>query len=330
MNEKKRISHTSDLFKIDPTEILQSQPKKGRKKKADRLMIDNALAVILNQMKIAGRRPATIQDYERHVAHYQQSTGHVYLDEICINSLYEWLGNMPVSNATRLIRLKCFKAFLSKCRENNWIQQNFWKDVQIKVDKKVKPAATEEEVSALINTLDFSNYFELRDAAAILLMFRTGIRLSTLAKLEERHLDFNENTLNLTGDTLKNHETLKIPFDDYLSAVLQLLIKQNKKIREAAKQRNSLIFITKDGTSVFNVETGKHMLQRRLWLYAKEFNLQNINAHALRRGFATNLLKQGASIPLISKALGHSDIAVTTQYLYLDMETVAEELRGFL
>lgn len=41
-------------------------------------------------------------------------------------------------------------------------------------------------------------------------------------------------------------------------------------------------------------------------------------------------MEKGASIPLISKALGHSDLAVTTQYLDLNVEEVANSLKEFL
>ncbi|MBW3700775.1 hypothetical protein C2U27_10775 [Bacillus aerophilus] len=41
-------------------------------------------------------------------------------------------------------------------------------------------------------------------------------------------------------------------------------------------------------------------------------------------------ISKGAHIVLISKALGHDDIDVTTYYLYLDKEDVAKNLGGYL
>jgi site-specific recombinase XerD len=60
------------------------------------------------------------------------------------------------------------------------------------------------------------------------------------------------------------------------------------------------------------------------------YGLKNINPHALRRGFAMRLRNKGADILLISKALGHSDLAVTTKYLGMEKEEVSNELRKFL
>ncbi|UQW96681.1 site-specific integrase [Rummeliibacillus sp. G93] len=77
-------------------------------------------------------------------------------------------------------------------------------------------------------------------------------------------------------------------------------------------------------------KSSNNAITKQLNKYSKKFGLQNINAHALRRAYAKNLLNKGASVPLISKALGHSDITVTTQYLDLDVDEVARDLRGYL
>jgi site-specific recombinase XerD len=45
---------------------------------------------------------------------------------------------------------------------------------------------------------------------------------------------------------------------------------------------------------------------------------------------AIGLLKKGANIVYISKVLGHSNLAVTSQYLHLYKAEVAENLLQFL
>jgi hypothetical protein len=58
-------------------------------------------------------------------------------------------------------------------------------------------------------------------------MNKTGIRINTLVQLEERHIDFNSKVLNLEENIMKNHQQIKLPFDDYLKKHLEILIKQN-------------------------------------------------------------------------------------------------------
>jgi hypothetical protein len=52
--------------------------------------------------------------------------------------------------------------------------------------------------------------------------------------------------------------------------------------------------------------------------------------YGLRGCFFISKKKMVYLLALISKALGHSNLAVTTQYLDLDVEEVAENLREYI
>jgi integrase/recombinase XerD len=293
------------------------------------ILISNALDIITRQMKVSGNRSRTISDYIHHVEHFQAITKVKSVSDITADSIYRWLDSMNVSNQTKLTRLKCLKAFLSRCFDNRWIEMKFWKTINIKVDQKVKEGATEHEVDVLLSLLDLGNFIQLRDAVAVLVMFKTGIRINTLVQLEERHIDFRNKVLNLEGSIMKNHQQIKLPFDDLLKKLLEVLLKHNAVIRREYCKKNTLLFITKYG-DVISTSPTHNNIQKRLNKYANMYGLNNINPHALRRGFAKSLLNKGANVAIISKALGHSDISVTTKYLYLEVDEVANNLRSYL
>lgn len=309
---------TASKTKIKQPEVL-----------CDSMLISDALNTITRQMKVSGNRSRTISDYVLHVEHFQSVTSVNHVADITADTVYRWLDSMNVSNQTKLTRLKCLKAFLSRCFDNGWIEIKFWKTINIKVDQKVKEGATERDVNVLLSLLDLSNFIQLRDAVAVLVMFKTGIRINTLTQLEERHIDFNNNLLNLEGRIMKNHQQIKLPIDDLLKKLLEVLIKQNAVIRKEYGKENSLLFITKYG-DVISTSPTHNNIQKRLNKYSKMYGLKNINPHALRRGFAKSLLDKGASVAVISKALGHSDLSVTTKYLYLDVDEVVNNLRIYL
>src|SRR5690606_2647597 len=160
-------------------------------------------------------------------------------------------------------------------------------------------------------------------------MYQTGLRVGTVVRLTNSNVDLSEQVFRIGGEIVKNHEALILPFDDVLARLLSVLMRQNDKIRNEHNVRNNLLFITMFGGPIATSPTNNN-IQKRLNKYARKFGIKNINPHALRRGFAMNLRKKGADITLISKALGHSDLAVTTRYLGLKNEEVAEELRKFL
>lgn len=331
MTKKKPFLHVdgdlSDLGLSNLSEVYKS--KQSKRKLNDSFPVEKALRTVIRQMKAAGLRERTISDYDLHINNFFNVTGVQYMEELNANHIYEWLASMNVSNSTKLIRLKCLKAFLNRCFDNGWLESRFWKNIQIKVDTPIKEGTTERDIQMLLSLLDLSKFVELRDAAAVLLMYQTGIRIGTLARLEHKHVNLDSCLLVIDGGIVKNHENIYLPFDDVLARLLTVLMNQNEIIRRERNKRNNLLFITKNGDSVLRSPTNNH-ISKRLNMYRKEYGLKNINPHALRRGFAKNLLKKGANISLISKALGHSDLAVTTRYLHLGKEEVAESLRKFL
>ncbi|MFV8830575.1 tyrosine-type recombinase/integrase [Alkalihalobacterium sp. APHAB7] len=293
------------------------------------ITIELALTTITRQMEISGNRARTISDYNVYVNHFVNTIKVKYVDELNADHVYEWLASMNVSNQTKLTRLKCLKAFLSRCFDNGWIERKFWRPIKVKVDNRVKEGATERDIRVLLSVLDLNDFVQLRDATAALLMFKTGLRINTIVHLETQHIDFTNNLLRIDGSIVKNHDQILLPFDDTLNRLLSVLVNHNDAIRREYDQENSYVFITKKGGIIATGQSHNN-IQKRLNKYAKEYGLKNISPHALRRGFAKSLLDKGANITDISKALGHSNLAVTTQYLHIDKEEVAENLRRFL
>lgn len=325
------MTKKSGLFEVDVDLNLLKFENEATVKhlKNNSKMIKDAIQIVKRQMISSGLRPRTIKDYETIVNHLKDAQTITFLNEITLDTIYIWLENMQVSKQTKLTRLKALKSFLSKCYINGWYESKFWQDVNIKVDKKVKSGANEKDVQLLISLLDLNTFIGLRDAVAILTMYKTGIRINTLGKLEEKHIDFDEKTLVLEGEILKNHKLLKLPIDNQLIQLYQVLIQQNNKIRRHYHQNNKNIFISYKATPL-DTKSTNNAISKQLTKYSKQFGLKNINPHALRRAFAKNLLSKGANIALISKALGHSNLEVTTQYLDLDVDEVSNSLREYL
>ncbi|MEK4633381.1 site-specific integrase [Bacillus velezensis] len=264
-----------DLPSSSPNTLtLKSNVIQNAKHTTELILITKALEIITRQMKVSGNRSRTISDYVHHVEHFQSVTHLKFVEDINAKEIYRWLDSMNVSNQTKLTRLKCLKAFLSRCFDNGWIQIKFWKTINIKVDSKIKEGATEHDIKVLLSLLDLHNFIQLRDAVAVLVMYKTGIRINTLTKLEERHIDFNNNLLNLDGSIMKNHQQIKLPFDNLLKELLTVLIKQNAAIRKEYGKNNRLVFITKYG-DVISTSPTHNNIQKRLNKYSKMYTFTN-------------------------------------------------------
>ncbi|MET3658600.1 tyrosine-type recombinase/integrase [Sporosarcina psychrophila] len=321
------MSKRSGIFDVSiKTDLLQPEKSAPAPKG---MSVEKALFTIQQQMKLNGYRERTLNDYNLIFIKFAEITEVQYLEEITVSSIYEWLESMDVSQSTKSTRLKCLKAVLGKCYNNGWYQSKFWLTVQIKLDKKVKKGAKQNDLNILLSLLDTSTFIGLRDAVAILTLFKTGVRIKTLGQIKESNIDFENKMLNLEGSIMKNHNYLKLPLDDQLIELYEVLIEQNEKIRSYYKEDNEFLFITQKGTTI-NGKSTNNAISKQLNKYSKRYDLANINAHAIRRAYAKSLYDKGANIALISKALGHSDLAVTTQYLDIDADEVVNSLRDFM
>ncbi len=107
----------SDLQFVYPeVDRTPTQPSRNHE-----LTILQALKSVLRQMEASGLRQRTLDDYERHTTHFAKVIKVSNLSEVTANHIYEWLSSMNVSNETKLTRLKCLKAFLSRCFDHGWI-----------------------------------------------------------------------------------------------------------------------------------------------------------------------------------------------------------------
>lgn len=317
------------IFAIENMTVNTSVKKPSEAQK-NSITIEQALTVVFQQMRVSGNRDRTISDYTYIFNQFVKTNNLVYVEDITTDTIYNFLDSLKVSNQTKLIRLKSIKAVLGKFYNNGWFTNRFWSFIQIKIDKHVKKGAKESDIEILLSLLDKNTFIGFRDSVAILTLFKTGVRIRTLGEIRERHIDFENLFLNLDGAILKNHKFLKLPIDKELADLLKILINQNKLIRDYYSTDNSNVFITQNGSPINDSKSSANAITKQLHKYSVRYGLENINPHSIRRGFAKNLLDKGANIALISKALGHSDLAVTTQYLDLDVEEVATNLRDFL
>lgn len=139
-------------------------------------------------MEISGLKKATIQEYNYTFNRFINDLNLTYVSEITQKSIYEWLSKLENANAvSKSNKLKVISAVLN--RFFGWVQTKFWKAIKIKTDKKVKKAASKNHLLILLSLLDTSTFIGFRDSVAILLLYKTGIRINTLGLLEENVLD---------------------------------------------------------------------------------------------------------------------------------------------
>lgn len=135
--------------------------------------------------------------------------------------------------------------------------------------------------------------------AAIRLLIFTGARLSEILTLRWSYVDLQRQAL-LLPDSKTGQKT--IPLNAAAIAVL-------KKIPKMEKNPHVIVG-SKPGSRLINLQ--------KPWRYVRALaKLDDVRIHDLRHTFASVGVAAGGSLPIIGRALGHSQVSTTQRYAHL-------------
>lgn len=124
-----------NIIKSENTYSISEADKKSL---TSPVSLEVALIKLQRQLIIENKRPRTIESYMKWSNNFfdfcRDRFDAYYTDELSPQMLYDWLSIMDVKETTKNIRLKSVKSMLSRCNHNGWIFNNWWKQIQIKVD----------------------------------------------------------------------------------------------------------------------------------------------------------------------------------------------------
>lgn len=169
--------------------------------------------------------------------------------------------------------------------------------------RPIKPAEL-QAILAAFKRVDAR--FARRVVAAALL---TGCRLGELVSLHESQLDLKKRTIDLpTTKQNRNHQIVITP-------PLANLLKE--ALADRGKKPDGYVFVSSHGTAYTVDGFSKHFAH-----VAERARVPDITFHDLRRHVGTVLINAGERLEVVSKLLGHSNVAVT-QRSYAHLATDA-------
>lgn len=161
--------------------------------------------------------------------------------------------------------------------------------------------------SKLVQNLSFTSI-------GILITLQTGLRIGEICALTWDDFDFDNNILYVhsTVSRIKNPngkgtiliiDTAKTP-------------SSMRAIPFTSSLRDLLLQIKSKSSSNYVVSERKEFISPRTFEYRyhrimAQFNLPNLNYHALRHTFATRCIECGVDVKSLSEILGHSNVSIT-------------------
>lgn len=182
---------------------------------------------------------------------------------------------------------------------------------KVKVPRKLSLPLSK---AAIQKFLDHLNYF--RDRSILLLMLALGLRSSEVVGLKMQNIDFGGRWIRICG---KGDKERMIPLADWVANSLKKYLDY-----ERPKVSHSFCFVVLKGPRVGYPLSLEGL--RKIFRYRRnKALLKNANPHRFRHTFCTNLIRQGVSLPVVQKLMGHDSIETTLIYINLSNEDVSKD-----
>lgn len=289
-------------------------------------MHDNKLIFLLKDYifhieKVINYSPNTVSSYKRDINSFINFCKKIEVDNV--SNIDEKIIREFVSHLHRnSISPKSIKRFLSSLRgffnfllKKKIIKKNFAEGVRSpKADKNLPEILQHSDINLLANSeTKNDSYYKnkdllARDTAIFELFYSSGLRLSELAEIQLKDINFNESLLRITG---KGNKTRVVPIGTKAISAVNLWIKIRKKyINEVC----DFLF-----TSLKGSKMSPRNIQLRMNILAKASGVeQRLYPHKLRHTVATHLLESSGNIRAVQEFLGHENISTTQIYTHLD------------
>lgn len=224
--------------------------------------------------------------------------------------------------SARTIRntIQALRSFFEYCLENKIVEINPAKGIEKpKMPNDLPRLIKQDDALRILEWLYFTPFrykWERERAKAIVAIFIfTGIRRSELLNIKNSDINFTEKIVRINSG--KGNKDRVIPMNEKLIEILQEYIQSELK-----QQATCEYFLVKlDGVRRMGDGTIRTLFKR----FQKELGIA-VTPHRLRHTFATLLIKNGCSLPALSKMMGHSKIEVTMKYTWLDVEGLRQEM----
>jgi len=275
--------------------------------------------------------PHTIRNYRSDLLQFQQflsrgrpeiSIDVSSIDALSIRGFLAFLfesKKKKTSIARKLAAIRAFFKFL--CRER-LVAQNHASSVSTpKLPKTIPRIMTEEQMNDFLDQLGRAakngGPIMLRDRAILELLYASGLRVSELAGLDLRSVNFGDDLVLVRG---KGSKERFVPFGSKAKRALEEYLPVREKFLRDRKTGSAALFLNTRGLRL--TTRSVHRLVKK---YVRTL-AHNIEAspHSLRHAFASHLLSEGADLRAIQEMLGHASLSTTQKYTQVSIQQLIE------
>jgi site-specific recombinase XerD len=164
--------------------------------------------------------------------------------------------------------------------------------------RRLPDAPKQEEVEAIVDSLDGDGALALRNRALVELVYSTGLRAAEAVGLDLGDVDFEQEAVHVRRG--KGGKDRVVPLGEEAGALVARYLREARP--ELARGAENALFLSVRGRRL-DTSTLRRLVP---------------HPHRLRHAFATHLLEGGADLRTIQELLGHSSLSTTQMYSHVD------------
>src|SRR5713101_6225131 len=207
-------------------------------------------------------------------------------------------------------RLNALKQFFDFCLDQQRVGGNPVKPSHfVRRGRPLPKALSREQVQRLFAQIDHP-----MDRALFLVMLRCGLRVSEVAQLLQKQIDWEQQALHIVQG--KGRKDRRVYMSPDLVTSLHSCLAQHP----GDQAQGTVFWNRKRPQQLLSVKS----IQKKMERYAKAAGI-TASCHSLRHTFASNLLEHGAEVVAIRDFLGHSQIASSERYAKLSSQKIKQE-----
>ena len=277
--------------------------------KKDNLTVKDAFDLFIRKCRVKNLSTQTIKAYEdkvkRFIDYVEPTTQITEITSDVVDSyILDLREDEDINDVTIATLLRHVRAFLYYCMECNYIVM--FKIHIPKAEKKIKETYTIEELERLLAKPDVNkcSFSEFKTWTFENYLIATGNRLSTALSIKIGDIDFENGIIKMSRT--KNRKQQIIPLSNSLAVVL----KEYLEIRGG--KEDDYLFCNNYGEKA-SERTYQQLVQR----YNIKRNVNCTSIHSFRHTFAKQWIMNQGDLARLKTILGHSNIAVTNEYLQM-------------
>jgi len=291
--------------------------------------LTTAISQFLTRLEAEGKSPNTISCYRRDLESLAAFAGNIPTAEITEDLLARFLLSDAVTKThtgaprgqASIGRIKaCLKSFGRFVASVGATGRDPATWIKVKRHQRGAPRyLTPQEVKVLLKAVaSRKGTTAQRDLIMLKLFLGTGIRLAEIVGIDIADVRLDDKKLTL--QRVKGGHSQEPFLNTDLRRALRKYIRDRKKV----STDSDALFLSNRNTRISTRQVQERM---KLWLRWGRLD-GKITVHGLRHTFATALYSRTRNLLLVSKALGHAQVATTQVYAHIADDELEDALEA--